>query len=60
MRHLRDDGFLPGQISVAGEAAASYNCVTGNAQFAISWYKLHDHTGDARVRAGSYVARSIT
>jgi hypothetical protein len=54
MRHLRDDGFLPGQISVAGEAAASYCCVTGNAQFAISWYKLREHTGDdAFARAAS-------
>ncbi len=46
MRHLRPDGFLPGQISVSGDAAATYCCVTGNAQFAISWYKLRDHTGN--------------
>jgi hypothetical protein len=46
LRHLRADGFLPGQISIAGDAAATYCCVTGNAQFAISWYKLHERTGD--------------
>lgn len=60
MQHLRDNGFLPGQITVAGEAAASYCCVTGNAQFAISWYKLAQLTGDdafsrAATRALDYV-----
>jgi Squalene-hopene cyclase C-terminal domain len=60
MRHLRPDGFLPGQISVAGEEAARYCCVTGNAQFAISWYKLHElgdeHAlADAATRALDYV-----
>jgi len=58
--HLRSDGFLPGQMSIGGQAAANYCCVTGNCQFAISWAKLYDLTGDRRyqnaaIRALDYV-----
>jgi len=45
LKHLRKDGFLPGQISIDGRAAASYCCLTGNCQFAIIWAKLFDCTG---------------
>jgi hypothetical protein len=40
LRHLRDDGFLPGKIAVDGSPAASYVCLTGNCQFALNWARL--------------------
>lgn len=60
--HLRADGFLPGQITTDGRAAAGYCCLTGNCQFAIVWAKLFDRTGDvayrdAAIRALDYVMR---
>ena len=42
--HLRDDGFLPGEITPEGEAAAGYCCLTGNCQFAIVWARLFERT----------------
>ena len=60
MAHVRENGFLPGQIEIDGKAAASYACVTGNCQFSIIWAKLFDLTGDesyrrATIRALDYV-----
>lgn len=62
LMHLRHDGFLPGQISKDGNAAASYCCLTGNCQFSIVWAKLFDRTGndnyrDGVIRAMDYVMR---
>jgi uncharacterized protein YyaL (SSP411 family) len=62
LRHLREDGFLPGQIAIGGEAAARYCCLTGNCQFAIVWAKLFDRSGNeeyrkAVIRATDYVMR---
>ena len=58
--HLREDGFLPGQIDERGIERASYCCLTGNCQLAISWAKLHDTSGHepfrgAAIRALNYV-----
>jgi hypothetical protein len=47
---LRADGFLPGQIDGTGQPAASYCCLTGNAQMAIIWGSLFLETGDQRFR----------
>lgn len=47
---VRHDGFLPGQISVSGEPAARYSCLTGQAQLAIAWAKMFDATGADRFR----------
>ncbi len=60
--HVREDGFLPGQIAIDGKAAAGYCCLTGNCQFSIVWAKLADRTGreDYRrtvIRAMDYVMR---
>lgn len=60
LKLLQADGFLPGQISVAGQPAASYCCLTGNCQFSIVWSKLFDRSGNeaykaATVRALDYV-----
>lgn len=62
IRHLREDGFLPGQITTDGRPAAGYCCLTGNCQFSIVWAKLFDRTGDqdyrqAVIRALDYVMR---
>lgn len=50
---LRDDGFLPGQITSAGRPAARYACLTGICQFAIVWAKWFDVTGDAKYQVAS-------
>ncbi|MBU1237941.1 MAG: hypothetical protein KJ634_13590 [Gammaproteobacteria bacterium] len=60
--HLEDNGFLPGQITKDGKAAAKYCCLTGNCQFSIIWAKLFDRTGNeayrnAAIRAMDYVMR---
>ncbi len=49
--HLLDsDGYLPGQISVTGNPAARYCCMTGNCQFSIVWSKLYDMTQDEKYK----------
>ena len=50
LARMSSDGFIPGQIDVDGRPAASYCCLTGNAQIAIVWAKLHDEFGDHRYR----------
>lgn len=62
LRHVRDDGFLPGQIAIDGRAAAGYCCLTGNCQFSIVWARFFDRTGRedyrrAAIRAMDYVMR---
>ena len=62
LKHVREDGFLPGQIDIDGEAAARYCCLTGNCQFSIVWAKLFDRTGNEEyrrtvIRAMDYVMR---
>jgi uncharacterized protein YyaL (SSP411 family) len=62
LKHVREDGFLPGQITIDGIAAASYCCLTGNCQFSIVWAKLFERSGNeeyrhAAVRALDYVMR---
>lgn len=61
-RHVRDDGWIPGQIDVDGRAAAHYCCLTGNCQLAIIWLKLYQSTGslgylDAAKRALGFVMK---
>ena len=60
IRHVGINGFIPGQIDSHGNAKANYCCLTGNAQLAIIWAKLHTHTSelifrDAAVNALRYV-----
>jgi hypothetical protein len=59
---MRDDGFLPGEITPAGKPAAGYCCLTGNCQFAIVWARLYERTRQpmyrrAALRALDYVMR---
>lgn len=53
LRCLREDGFMPGQITVDGEATATYCCLTGNCQFAIVWAKFFDRTENEDYRRGA-------
>jgi hypothetical protein len=53
LERLGADGFLPGQITVGGQAAARYCCLTGNCQFAIIWSKLFKQTGEERYRGAA-------
>ena len=46
--HVRDDGWIPGQIDEDGQAAGRYCCLTGNCQLAIIWLKLFKATGASR------------
>lgn len=62
LSHLKEDGFLPGQITIHGKDAARYCCLTGNCQFSIVWAVLFNRTGKeeyrrAFIRATDYVMR---
>jgi len=62
---LQTNGFLPGRIGPGTTCNRGFTCLTGNCQFAIIWYKLHQMTGDERylVAAESaidYVKSTIT
>lgn len=47
---LGADGYLPGQIDYNGKPAASYCCLTGNAQMAIVWGNLFLETKESRFK----------
>ncbi len=53
-RHLRPDGFLPGQISVQGRPRASYCCLTGNCQMALVWLRLDQLNLDKQYGTDEY------
>lgn len=59
-RHVRDDGFLPGEIDVHGRETQSFCCLTGNCQLGVIWAKLYQSSGEetfrrAAVRVLQYV-----
>lgn len=56
IKHVRKDGFLPGQITIEGNAAASYCCLTGNCQFSIIWARLFDGTRREEYRRTAILA----
>lgn len=60
LRHLRDDGFLPGLIDERGRETTTFCCLTGNCQLGEIWAKLHQSSGEqvflrAAIRAVQYV-----
>jgi len=60
LRHLRSDGFLPGEIDENGRETARFCCLTGNCQLGVIWAKLYQSSGEekfrqAAVRALRYV-----
>jgi len=50
---LRGDGFLPGRLDRDWGAAVDWSCVTGQAQMALVWDRLHALDGDATWRDGA-------
>ena len=50
---MRSDGFIPGQLRVDGRPAATYSCLTGQAQLSIVWAKQFESTGDSRYQAAA-------
>jgi len=48
LEHVREDGWIPGQIDEEGQPRARYCCLTGNCQLAIIWLKLYKSTGSER------------
>ncbi len=50
VRLMDGDGFIPGRIRADFTGAVGWCCMTGSAQTAIVWARLHDLTGDRRYR----------
>jgi len=44
-RLVNPDGFLPGRFASDWSGAASWSCLTGNAQMVNVWLRLHELTG---------------
>lgn len=45
---VRDDGWMPGRYAPDWSAATEWSCLTGNAQMANVWLRLHAITGEAK------------
>lgn len=61
---LRHDGHLPGRLNPDWSAAATWACLTGNAQVAHCWLMLFEHTKDFRyasaaLKANAFVRRTV-
>ena len=48
-----EDGFLAGQVDKNGRPAATYCCLTGNAQLAIAWAKMHRKLDRSDLKRGA-------
>jgi hypothetical protein len=48
VRVVREDGFMPGQLASDWSAGSRWSCLTGEAQMANNWMRLHAITGDAK------------
>ncbi len=46
---LESSGWLPGMLDRDWRGAAHYACLTGNAQMALIWFRLHRHEADSRL-----------
>ncbi|MEW5977985.1 MAG: AGE family epimerase/isomerase [Acidobacteriota bacterium] len=46
LSHVDDEGFIPGAFDRNWNPTATYSCLTGNAQMAILWLRLHELTGE--------------
>ena len=52
-RQLRSNGWLAGEFFADWKPAASWSCLTGNAQMAIVWLKLWELSGNESHRAAA-------
>lgn len=59
MRRMHLDGKLPGVLDAGFRRVANYQCLTGNAQFALIWMKLFELDGDARFLNAACVALDL-
>ena len=50
MARQSQDGGLAGRFDASWNEAASWSCLTGDAQTSICWWRLFEITGDARFR----------
>jgi hypothetical protein len=48
MRRLELSRFLPGELDHRWRGVADYECLTGNAQMALIWFRLYQAESDAR------------
>ena len=53
LQRILPNGFLPGRFYSDWRPAVSYSCLTGNAQFAVICYRLHELTGEPKYRAAA-------
>lgn len=53
LAHLRQDGFIPGQICPAGHPTSWYSCLTGQCQLAVVWAKQFNASGEAHLKQAS-------
>ncbi|MCL4797992.1 MAG: hypothetical protein KJ025_00285 [Burkholderiales bacterium] len=57
----RTDGSLAGRFDAAWNGSARWSCLTGDAQTAIVWLRLHEATGDERyLRAAERMNRYLS
>jgi len=57
----RTDGSLAGRFDAAWNGTARWSCLTGDAQTAIVWLRLHETTGDERyLRAAERMNRYLS
>ena len=50
---MREDGFVPGQITPTGNPVANYSCLTGQCQLAIVWAKQHALSGEVHLKSAA-------
>lgn len=50
LQRRRSDGSLAGRFNREWTPSARWSCLTGDAQTAIAWLRLHELTGEARYR----------
>lgn len=48
LRRLELSRWLPGELDSRWRGRANYACITGNAQMALIWMRLHEQGGDLR------------
>lgn len=63
IRHVREDGHMPGRYTSSWKPAADWACLTGIAQASILWARLFSITGDdsyrsAAIRANMFLKRT--
>jgi uncharacterized protein YyaL (SSP411 family) len=53
LERISPNGFLPGRFHSDWSPAVSFSCLTGNAQLAVIYYRLHELTKEPKYRAAA-------